>query len=68
MANSADAIDLPSDAELRHLESDPARGEGSVGRMGEIGTDGERARAGVRNDEARMTNDEGSPNAQMTNL
>ena len=39
LAHSPDAPDLPAAAQLRDLESDPARDQGRVGRLGQTGAD-----------------------------
>src|SRR5207253_4906912 len=47
LAHFADAFDLPSDAQLLHLESDPARGERRLGQLGQTRAYCQRTSTGI---------------------
>ena len=47
LADSADAPDLPADAQLLHLESDPARDQRRMGQLGQTRAHRQRAGAGM---------------------
>src|SRR5882724_1659959 len=47
LAHFTDAIDLSPDAQLLHLESNPARDQRSLGKLGQTRTHGQRACASV---------------------
>src|SRR5439155_10325479 len=48
LANFADAIDLPANAQLLHLESDPARDQRRLGELGQTRAHRQRARASMK--------------------
>ena len=47
LAHFTDATDLPADAQLLHLESDPARDQRRMGQLGQTRAHRQRARAGM---------------------